>query len=158
MRMLRIALVLLVLASFVVANVAISMAATATPKAPKAPNATMKKPTMPAVAKMPTKKPGKMIDLDQMKSNIGGVYQMLKSGVKMPGQNVDSTGASVKNKASKMMSDTYGRIAKGSGKSLELSGSGPQPISQLGSLPKIGNTMATMGKAPGENLMISLGL
>jgi hypothetical protein len=160
MRMLRIALVLLVLASFVVASVAVSTAATVTPKAkaPAMPNATMKMPTKPAGPMMPTKKPGQMINLDQMKANIGGTYQMLKSTVKMPGAVVDAPGASVKNRATGMFSDTYGQIAQGRGKPLSLDVPAPKAISQLGGLPSLGNTMAKVKKIPGQNQMISLGL
>lgn len=150
MRMLRIALVLIVLASFLVATAAVSTAATDTQTA-------MKAPAMPMAPKMPTKKPGQMIDLKGMKTNIGNTYQMLKSGVKMPGAVVNGPGASVKTKVNGMVSDTYGQIAQGRGKSLALGVPAPQAISQLGGLPKIGN-MASMGKVPGMNQMVSLGL
>jgi hypothetical protein len=176
MKMLKVALVLLVLASFVMATTAVSMAAMATPTMkPMAtamakptmkatmPNATMKMPTMPAAKmpaapKVPTRKPGMMIDLSQMQSNIGNVYKMLKDTVKMPGSSVYGPGAGVKGKASMMISDTYGLLAQGKGKSLALGVSAPQPINQLGMLPQLANTQAKIGAVPGENLMVSLGL
>ena len=158
MRMLRIALVLIVLASFAVASVAVSTAAVASPKAPSVPKTAMKVPTMPAAPKMPTKKPGQMINLEQMKSNIGNVYQSLHASVKMPGASVNGANAGVKNKASKMQGNTYGRIAQGMSTPLSLSVPAPQPISQLGGLPKMGSNLVSLGNVPGVNQMVSLGL
>jgi hypothetical protein len=113
---------------------------------------------MPAVAKMPTKKPGQMINLEQMKSNIGNVYQSLHSSVKMPGQSVNGAGASVKNKASQMVGNTYGRLAQGVGASPQLGLPAPKPISQLGGLPNMGTNLVSLGKVPGVSKMVSLGL
>jgi len=78
--MLRVALVLLVLASFVAATVAVSMAATVTPAVKPTAKATMK----PTGTMMPIKKTGKMIDLQQMKSTVGDIYKKLMMTTKMP--------------------------------------------------------------------------
>jgi|AGTN01.1.fsa_nt_gi hypothetical protein len=157
MKMFKVALVLLVLASFAAATTVVSMAATADPVMAGAavPGTTMK---LPDTAKMPTKKPGAMIDLAQMQSNIGNVFKMLKNSVKMPGDATGGAGASVKSEANKMVSDTYSKIAQGQGKALSAGLSAPQTLNQLGGLPQIGNTRAKIGPAPGANLMISLGL
>lgn len=143
MRMLKIALVLVVLASFIVVMTAVSTAATVTPTmrpmatkmvtptmkttaampiktAAAMPNATIKAPTMgkatmmptiPSAAKMPTRTPGKMIDLSQMKSNIGGVYKMLKNTTKP--KSVSSTGAGLAGMANQMMGSYMGKNKQG---------------------------------------------
>jgi hypothetical protein len=92
MRMLRVALVLLVLASFVAVTVAVSMAATVTPTvmatvkpiANETMQKTVKATIQPTGTMMPIQKTGKMIDMQQMKSNIGDVYKKLMMTTKMP--------------------------------------------------------------------------
>lgn len=156
MRMLKIALVLVVLASFIVVMTAVSTAATVTPTMkPMAtkmvmptmkatmPNATMKAPamgkatmmpTMPATPAMPTKAPGKMIDLSQMKSNIGSVFKMLKNTTKP--KSVSSTGAGLAGMANQMMGGYMGKNKPG------LVGvpavPAPKTISQLSGMPQPG--------------------
>lgn len=200
MRMLKIALVLLVLASFAAIMTTVSTAVTATPTVmpmagtmatpmmgavpnatmgampnatmgqqalpnatmgmPAMQNATMSAPGMPnATAGMPATSNATVIAPGiPMKTGLGTVYDKLVNGITMPGGRMSDAGASVKTKASKLMSDTYGRIAIGAGKPVQSGLSAPQAISQLSGLPKIGSTRATAGKAPGGDLMIILGL
>jgi hypothetical protein len=159
MRMLKVALALLVLASFVVAATAVSMAAAATPTIkPMAtkiavptmkaamPN-TMKMPTMgnttvktPAVGNptiMPTQKPGMLIGLSEMQSNIGNVYKSLKNTTKMP-KSMSGTGAGLAGMASKMMGGYMGKTSSGQGQTLLPDVPAPQAISQLGGMPQLG--------------------
>jgi hypothetical protein len=166
MRMLKIALVLVVLASFIVVMTAVSTAATVTPTmkpmatkmvtptmktaaampnktATAMPNATMKAPTMgkatmmptmPAAAKMPARTPGKMIDLSQMKSNIGDVYKMLKNTTKP--KSVSSTGAGLAGMANQMMGGYMGKNKQGL---VGVPGvPAPKTISQLSGMPQLG--------------------
>ena len=182
MRMSKVAVVLLVLASFVAAATIVSTAAMTTPT--MKPMATMAKPTMaamPKATKMPTAMPNatvkapavpaapnatmkapaapavkKMFDITPMKSTIGNTYRMLKNTVKMPGKS--STGNAVKSKASQILSDTYGKIGMSAGQPLQLGVPAPKALRQLGALPQIGGTKATIGEAPGANMMINVGL
>jgi hypothetical protein len=156
MRMLRVALVLFVLASFVAATAAVSMAATVTPTV---------KPTMkPVASMMPTKKPGKMIDLAQMKSTIGDTYKKLVSGTKMPGASAVpgrvARGGNATQTASTGTSPMNKTAAAKPSKSLTTSDMRAMPavqqMNQLVALPKMGGTSAKIGSAPGENLMIGL--
>jgi len=175
MRMLKVALALLVLASFVVSATAVSIAATATPtmkpmatkmvmptmkaampnatmKMPMAPNvsmpnATMKAPTIgntPVMAPnmgnatmMPTKKPGMLIGLSEMQSNIGNVYKMLKNTTKKP-KSMSNVGAGLTGMANKMMGGYMGKTSSGQGQSLLRGVPAPQAISQPGGMPQLG--------------------
>jgi hypothetical protein len=147
MRMLRVALVLFVLVSFVAATAAVSMAATVTPTA---------RPTVkPTITMMPIKKPSKMIDLTQMKANIEGIYKKLKTGTKMPGAN--NTTMPAKGMASPVASPT---AMPKPAKKLSTPGMRAMPpvvISNIGLLPQLSGSKAKIGSAPGKNLVISVG-
>ena len=152
MRMLRVALVLIVLASFVAAMTAVSTAATVKP--------TVK----PTVTMMPMKKPGKMIDLTQMKSNIGNVYKKMKAGGNVPGAGQGSS-KYVKGEAGQILDNVGWKITQDKSKSsMSLNTPGmrsmPAPLmpGRISQLPQIGKSRAKMGKAPGEDLMIAMGL
>jgi hypothetical protein len=81
-------------------------------------------------------KPNKLIDLSQMQSNIGNVYKMLKSTVKMPGKAMNNSSAGTKGKASHIMSGTSGQM--GPSQSLLPNVPAPQAISQRSGMPQLG--------------------
>jgi len=139
--MLRVAMVLIVLASFIAATVAVSTAATVTPTVKPTAKATMK----PTGTMKPIKTTGKMIDLQQMKSNIGGIYNKLKANTKMPAKsgmpkNNTTAMGGVKKTASGMnqqkTQDKYSPSMGLSSPSLR-SIQTPAIMNQLGSMPKL---------------------
>jgi hypothetical protein len=77
-----------------------------------------------------------LIDLSQMQTNIGNVYKMLKSTVKMPGKAMNNTSTGAKGKASQIMSGTSGKL--GSTQSLLPNVPAPQAISQRSGMPQLG--------------------
>ncbi|OPY29897.1 MAG: hypothetical protein A4E28_00617 [Methanocella sp. PtaU1.Bin125] len=182
MRMLRVALVLFVLASFVGATVAVSMAATVTPTAKPTAKATMK----PTGVKMPIKMTGKMIDLQQMKSTIGDVYKKLITGTKMPAKPAmpanNTTAKTGVNQTAGTVNQTAGAVNKTAGTvdktatganakkwpaqtkpSMKLSTPSMRSIqtpslSLTGAMPKTGNTTAKPGGTSGKKMIIGLGI
>lgn len=145
MRMLRVALVLFVLASFIVATAAVSMAATVTPTVKPTAKPTAKATMKPTGTMKPIKTTGKMIDLQQMKSNIGGIYNKLKVNTKMPAKsgmpkNNTTAMGGVKKTASgmnqPMSKDKYSpsmELSTPSMRSIQT----PAIMNQLGSMPKL---------------------
>ncbi len=170
MRMLRVALVLFVLASFVAATAAVSMAATVTPVTNKTVKPTMK----PVASMMPTKKPSKMIDLTQMKANVDAIYKKLKTNTKMPGANNTTTRAAKTATATpvagmaKVNNTTAAKTAKVTSPTAiqkpakmlstpEMRAMPSMAGSNVNLVPQLAAKKATVSPAPGKKLAIGLG-
>jgi hypothetical protein len=156
--MLRVALVLLVLASFIAATAAVSMAATVTPTVKPTAKATLK----PTSTMMPIKKTGKMIDLQQMKSTVGNVYKNLMKSTKMPakpGMPAMPGNATAKPGVSKSVSGLNAQKPMGQySPGMQLSTPSmrsvqtPAIMNQLGAMPNIGSSMDHLASSPCGNL------
>ncbi|MGA9139674.1 MAG: hypothetical protein WBZ29_05590 [Methanocella sp.] len=156
MRMLRVALVLLVLASFIAATAAVSMAATVTPTVKPTAKATLK----PTSSIKPIKSTGKMIDLQQMKTTVGNVYKNLMKSTKMPakpampGKNATATPGVSKSvsglNAQKSLSQYSPsmQLNAPSMRSIQT----PAIMNQLGAMPQVGVQMDHLASSPCGNL------
>lgn len=175
MRMLRVALVLLVLAAFLCATAAVSAAQvpTAPVKGIKVPTITPAKgpvnitPKAPAmrltITPMPPVKTGKLLDLAPMRSTVQQMSRNLKWG-ELPGWtgNKDASKA-VKGEAAEIALKASQNFVLGSGKTSGKLGTPamrPLPAEMQGSglLPKMSGKKAVIPKAPAKMEKIAFGL
>lgn len=154
MRMIKVALVFLVLAAFLGGTMAVAGAATASPTVISSP---LKTPTKIASA-MPSKiaTPSKMASPTKIAKS--GMFQNL-NGKQASEANALASNA-VKNKAAQMTNSIMSTIAQNSGKSsakLSTPGmSSMRQLSQLGQMPVLSGNTAKKLAAPGTDLLIGL--